>query len=241
MAFASLAVGLVLAAASVPPLTGPVVDRAGVISAPDQARLDALARAARSSHGGRGPQLAFLVVPSLEGEPIEEYSIRVAEKWQLGGAQEDNGVLFVVAVRDRKMRIEVGNGVEGELTDLESGRILRETLAPAFREGQYGQGIYAGATRALHALGFTGEGIPGPEAYRQTRTRSRGVHPGALIFFLLPFFLLRLFGGRHRRVFWMGPGGFGGFGGGFGGGRGGGGGYRGGGGGFSGGGASGGW
>lgn len=237
MSVAALAAGLVLAAVPVPPLTGPVVDRAGVVAAPDAARLDALARSARAANGGRGPQLAFLVIPSLEDEPIEEYSIRVAEAWQLGGATEDNGVLFVVAVNDRKMRIEVGNGVEGELTDAQSGRIIRETLAPAFREGRYGDGLYAGAARALQALGVEGAGLPGPEAYRR-QVRHKQVSPLFLILFAIPFFLLRLLGGRHRRSFWMGPGGFGG--GGFGGGRGGGG-YGGGGGGFSGGGSSGSW
>lgn len=241
MSVAALAVGLVLAALPVPSLTGPVVDRAGAIPAPDEARLDSLARAARAANGGRGPQLAFLVVPSLEGEPIEEYSIRVAEAWKLGGAQEDNGVLFVVAVNDHQMRIEVGNGVEGELTDAQSGRIIRETMAPLFRQNRYGEGLYAGAARALDALGVRSADLPGPEAYRQRATRHQPIGPWFLLFFAIPFFLLRLLGGRHRRTFWTGPGGFGGFGGGGFGGRGGGGGYHGGGGGFSGGGSSGSW
>lgn len=232
MPVVALVAGLLLAALPVPPLTGPVVDRAGVIDASDEARLDALARAARATNGGKGPQLAFLTVQSLEGEPIEMFSIRVAEAWKLGGAAEDNGVLFVVAVNDRQMRIEVGNGIEGELTDAQSGRIIREIVVPAFGAGQYGQGLYAGASRALAALGVQGEGIPRAEANQHRRN---SIDPLFVILFLLPLVFLRLMGGRRRRTFWMGPGGFGG------GGFGGGGGYRGGGGGFSGGGASGRW
>ena len=227
------AAALVFALLPVPRLTGPVVDQAGVLSAADERRLDEVARRALASEGGTGPQMAFLVVRSLEGEPIEDFSIRVAEAWQLGTAEKDNGLLFVVAVDDRQVRVEVGNGIEGEITDAQASRMIREILAPAFREGRYGDGLYAAALQSLQFLGVDAAGLPpAPRA----RAERRGRLPIPFLLFLVIFFFGRMFGGRRRRTFWIGPGmgGFGGFGGA-------GGGFRGGGGGFSGGGASGRW
>ncbi len=129
-------------ARAVPALTGPVVDEAGVLRGADLRRLEALARAARDQDGRRGPQLQYLLVRTLDGEPIEDFSVRVAEAWKLGDATRDDGLLLVVAVEDRKVRIEVGNGVEGKLTDAQSSRIIRNVLAPAFRAGRYGDGLY---------------------------------------------------------------------------------------------------
>lgn len=227
----------VFALLPVPPLTGPVVDRAGVLSRGDVQRLDDLARGALAAQDGQGPQLGFLIVPSLEGEPIEDYSIRVAEAWKLGTAAKDNGLLFVVSTGDRKVRIEVGGGLEGEITDAQSSRIIREIIAPAFRQGDIGGGLYLGAQQALAYAGVeAGERVAHPQ-----RGERHGVPLVVLLFFLL-FFVLGGLGGRRRRGFWIGGGGFGGpfGGGGFGGGRGGGG-WGGGGGGFSGGGSSGSW
>lgn len=232
---------ILFALVPVPPLTGPVVDQAGVLSPREVQALSDLARRARAAEGGEGPQLGFLLVPTLEGEPIEDFSIRVAEAWKLGSADKDNGLLFVVAVQDRRMRIEVGGGLEGEITDAQSARIVREVLAPAFRQGQYGAGLLAAANRALSYAGVEIGGVrPAPQ-----RGEERGI-PVVALLFLAMILLARALGGRRRRSFWtgggFGPGGFGGIGGGFGGGGfGGGGGWRGGGGGFSGGGASGSW
>ncbi len=230
---AALAGALVLALVPVPTLTGPVVDKAGVLSQPERVRLEELARAAHATNGGNGPQLAFLLIPSLEGEPIESYSIRVGEKWKLGSAKEDNGLLFVVSIEDRTLRMEVGGGIEGEITDVQSNRIVREIITPAFREGGYGGGLRAGAEQALRLLDVDvgqGKGARGGEE----------ASPLELLIFLIviagAFFLSRMLGIP------LGRGGFGGGGrGGFGGRGGGGGGYRGGGGGFSGGGSSGRW
>jgi uncharacterized protein len=234
-------------ARDVPRLTGPVVDETGVLSAPDAARLDALARAARAVEGRRGVQLQYLLVRDLEGEPIEQFSIRVAEAWKLGDATRDNGLLVVVALDDRKARIEVGNGIEGALTDVQSSRIIRETIAPAFRAGRYGDGLYQAGVQALQALGALPEGIRAAPA-RAGRASSRfgGLFTVALVIFFIFLRGVFGFGSWRRRGFWGGGGwggwGGGGFGGGgFGGGSGGGGGWSGGGGGFSGGGASGSW
>ncbi len=239
---------LQLAATAVPELTGPVVDQAGLLSGPERRRLEGLARAARAVHGGTGVQLQYLLVPSLEGQPIEDFSIRVAEAWKLGTKGEDNGVLVTVAVKDRAVRIEVGGGLEGGLTDAQSSRIIRAVIAPAFRERRFGDGLYDAGLQILSATG----GLPPEVARRQAARPSHESRGGGLVVvaLIIGFLVLRSvlgFSGRRRRGFWgggpfigggWGGGGFGG--GGFGGG-GGGGGWSGGGGGFSGGGSSGSW
>ncbi len=229
-------------AAPVPPLTGPVVDAAGLLDGASVRRLEALARAARGERG-QGPQLQYLVVRSLEGEPIEDYSIRVAEAWQIGTKGKDDGVLVTVAVEDRAVRIEVGGGLEGGLTDVQSSRIIRTTIAPELREGRYGDGLYDAGVQILSALGAL------PSDVRERARRPRGVTrlpfgAGPLFALFVVFWIvgnvLRGFGPRRRRYLWGGgPWTGGGWGGG--GGLGGGGGWSGGGGGFSGGGASGRW
>ncbi len=203
------------------------------------------ARAARAGEGGQGVQLQFLVVPSLEGEPIEDYSIRVAEAWRIGTKGKDNGVLVTVALGDRAVRIEVGGGLEGGLTDAQSSRIIRNTIVPAFRQERYGDGLYDAGVQILSALGALPSGV------HETRRRVPALpgHLGVLFPILVVLFVLssifRGFGPRRRRHLWWGGGPWGGgpwTGGGFGGGGlGGGGGWSGGGGGFSGGGASGRW
>jgi uncharacterized protein len=248
---ALLVAALLLAAPSlglalgVPALTGPVVDQAGVLSGADLRRLETLARSAREVEGRRGVQLQYLLVRGLDGDSLEDFSIRVAEAWKLGDATRDNGVLIVVAVADRKVRIEVGNGIEGGLTDAQASRIIRGAIAPAFRAGRYGDGLYQAGVESLQALGALPEGVRSRSEARQGRVSSR--FGGLLMVGLaILFFILRaVFGFGSRRSFWGGGGwGGGGFGGGGGGGFGGGGGggsWGGGGGGFSGGGASGSW
>lgn len=233
-------------AAPVPELTGPVVDEAGLLSGAERRRLEGLARAAREVNGGTGVQLQYLIVPTLAGEAIEDFSMRVAEAWKLGGSAQDNGVLVTVAVQDRAVRIEVGGGLEGGLTDVQSSRIIRGVIAPAFQARRFGDGLYDAGLQILSATG----GLPPDVARRQAARPSHGARFGGLGFvgLLIAFTILRgmLFGfsGRRRRGFWGGGpfigGGWGGGGGGFGGGFGGGG-WSGGGGGFSGGGASGRW
>ncbi|HYG70573.1 MAG TPA: TPM domain-containing protein, partial [Anaeromyxobacteraceae bacterium] len=205
----------------IPPLAGPVVDAAGALDAGAVRRLEALSRAAHGQ-GGQGVQLQYLVVGTLEGEPIEDYAIRVAEAWKLGTAKEDNGVLVVVAMEERAVRIEVGNGIEGGLTDVQASRIIRNTIVPAFRARRYGDGLYEAGVQLLSALGALPQGVAGP-----ARRPAPQVHLGStaiLVFFVLVFLLRGLFGmgRRRRRVWWgggpwIGGGGFGGFGGGGGG------------------------
>lgn len=245
----ALALAALLALApglAVPELTGPVVDQAGLLSRAEARRLEQLARAARQGggEGGRGIQLQYLVVPSLEGDALEEFSMRVAEAWKLGSAERDDGVLVVVSRDDRKVRIEVGGGLEGELTDVQASRIIRGVIAPAFRERRFGDGLYDAGLQILSATGA----LPPEAARRQAARPSHGARFGGLgaVALLVAFVVLRgMFFGftpRRRRGLWGGGGPFigGGWGGGgFGGG--GGGGWGGGGGGFSGGGSSGSW
>ncbi|MFZ1806664.1 MAG: TPM domain-containing protein [Cyclobacteriaceae bacterium] len=98
-------------------------------------------------------QIAVLIVPSLDGDVLEEYSLRVAEKWKLGQKDKDNGVLLLIAIEDRKMRIEVGEGLEGVLTDALSNRIIRNEMAPEFRRGDYEAGVLAGVNGIIKAIG----------------------------------------------------------------------------------------
>jgi uncharacterized protein len=244
----ALALAALLAALPVPPLTGPVVDAAGLLDAGAERALAELATSARAAQGGQGVQLQYLVVRSLEGEPIEDYAIRVAEAWKIGSKGQDNGVLVVVAVEDRAVRIEVGGGIEGGLTDLQAGRIIRSTIVPAFRAGQYGQGLYDAGVQILSALGALPQGAARPRAAPAPGRIGASSLVIGLFLIVMLFRILgalgprRSFLGRGRRGggWWIGGppfggGGFGGFGGG------GGGGWGGGGGGFSGGGASGRW
>ena len=131
-------------------------------------------RSKRSSHAWErdtGAQMVVLVVPSTKPEPIETYSIRVAEAWKVGRKGQDNGVLFLVAKDDHKMRLEVGYGLEGVLTDVTSRRIIAEDVAPLFRQNQFAAGINAGADRVMSVVG-KGEPLP-------AKPRSEARRPGA--------------------------------------------------------------
>lgn len=136
---------LVLAAAAaaleVPYLSGRVVDEAGIVPADAAARIEETLRAFEEETGA---QVAVLTVPSLEGEVLEDYSLEVAETWGLGRESRDDGVLLLVARDDRQLRIEVGYGLEGALTDAEAGRIVRNVIVPRFKAGDYGGGIESG-------------------------------------------------------------------------------------------------
>lgn len=218
----------------VPPLTSPVEDPRNVLTTETR---DSLRQLLRDVRNGGGSQIQVLIVDSLEGLSIEEASLKVVEQWKLGSAKADDGVLLFIAMRERRVRIEVGQGREGELPDVIASRIIRNVIVPHFRENDPDRAVTAGVYAILH--------YTDPDVAKTADRRSRGGLPsGAVIFFYIVLFLIFMMPGllgfrRRRRSWWMdGGGGFGGFGGG---GFGGGGGWSGGGGGFSGGGASGGW
>jgi uncharacterized protein len=143
----------IAAAAEVPFLTGRVTDNADVLSEATRHSLTALLKAHEDS---TGDQIAVLTIPTLDGEGIEEYALRVFEAWKLGQKGKDNGILLVVAPNDRRMRIEVGYGLEGTLTDSLAGSIIRNVMTPRFKEGDYNSGIDAGV-KAILALLEKGE------------------------------------------------------------------------------------
>ncbi len=137
------------AALDIPPLTGRIVDMARLLPADLSASLSA----ELAAHEARtGNQVAVLTLPSLEGEPLEEFSHRVATTWKLGQKGTDNGVLVLVVPNDRKVRIEVGYGLEGTLTDARSSHIIREEMTPRFRTGDFPGGISAGVKAVLGTI-----------------------------------------------------------------------------------------
>jgi uncharacterized protein len=221
------------AALDVPKTTGYVVDQAGILKDSTRLKLEQFLQGFERSDS---TQLAVLTIPSLEDESLEGYALKVAEAWGIGQKGKDNGALLLIARDNRKIRIEVGYGLEGRLTDLLSGRIIANEISPRFKAGDYDGGIVAGVAAMAEAVRgeYQGTGTTGGKKKRNPWGSL------ALLLFLGPGLML-LGGGRRGRHsgLWIGgiP-----FGGGRGGGGGGGfGGFGGGGGGFGGGGSSGGW
>jgi uncharacterized protein len=123
-----------------PALRSPVMDQAGLLN---ESEREALAEFAYEIHAHQGPQITILIVPNLQGLAIEDFSIRVAEKWQLGTKEKGNGLLITIAQQERQMRIEVGEGIEGEITDFEANQYIKEILTPAFQKGNFYFGLRA--------------------------------------------------------------------------------------------------
>lgn len=148
-ALCALAIGSAAHALDVPPLAGRVVDLTHVLPSSTAAQLSERLQAHEDKTTN---QLAVLIVPSLEGEPLFDFSHRVASTWKLGQKGTDNGALLLVAIKDRKVRIEVGYGLEGTLTDARSAQIIRNEIVPRFRAGDYAGGITAGVDAILKTI-----------------------------------------------------------------------------------------
>jgi len=180
-----------LADVAVPQLTGRVVDQTGTLSAAD---IASLTQKLEDLETRKGSQLAVLIVPTTQPETIEQFSLRVAEAWKVGRKKIDDGAILVVAKNDRKLRIEVGYGLEGSLTDATANRIINEIIVPKFRNGDFAGGISAGVDKMIAVV--DGEKLPAPV--------SRGENPDWLNNFdpLNPFllFFLLIFGGILRSV-----------------------------------------
>lgn len=142
----------------IPKLEARVTDLTGTLTAQQQAALES--RLAEFE-ARKGSQIAVLIVPTTQPEEIEQYSIRVADQWKLGRAKQDDGALLLVALQDRKMRIEVGRGLEGALTDLVSRRIIADTITPLFKQGDFAGGIGAGVEQMIKVV--DGEPLPPPD------------------------------------------------------------------------------
>jgi uncharacterized protein len=229
-------------------------DTAGVVPPTDGDLLNAKLQQFEQSSGA---QFIIYVFPALGGESLEDFTIRCVERWKVGQKKYDNGLVLFVFVQEKKIRVEVGYGLEGTITDAYSSRVIRDYLAPAFQQGQYGRGLNAGADAIIAKIRGGEAPVPPlqPSGSQSQQSDDDGTSVQAVIFILFMVFFIvvpMLARGRRRggggcngcllpfllsgggRTFGGGGGGFGGFGGG-------GGGFSGGGGGFGGGGASGGW
>ncbi|MBN9600465.1 MAG: YgcG family protein [Afipia sp.] len=152
--------GMLAAAAdvAVPPLTGRVVDQTATLSA---AEISDLEQKLKAFEDRKGSQIAVLIVPTTAPEALEQYGIRVVEQWKLGRKKVDDGALLLVAKDDRKLRIEVGYGLEGVLNDATAKRIIDEIITPRFKAGDFAGGINAGVDRMIGVI--DGEPLPAPK------------------------------------------------------------------------------
>jgi uncharacterized protein len=181
LVWAALIGGAVLAQQPVPALKARVTDLTGTLTAAQQAGLE---EKLAGFEARKGSQLAVLIVPTTEPEDIAQYSIRVVEQWKLGREKVDDGALLVVAKDDRRMRIEVGQGLEGALNDATSRRIISDTITPLFKQGDYFGGIDAGLDRMIRVL--DGEPLPAPD--RRWQDRSQGFW-GSIPFLIIIVFV----------------------------------------------------
>ena len=220
-----------------------VVDEAGLLTGSEKEQISA---SLRQFQAEMGAQIELLTVPELGGEPVESFSLRVVDAWKPGLKKQDNGILLLVSQKEHKVRIEVGQGLEGQLPDITAGRIITNVIVPRFKQQDYSGGIIAGLSAIAHGMG--GELKNAPAYQTSRRGRSSGSSGGLFFILIILFIVMSRFGNQRNGGFGSfltgmllgevlgsggrGGGGFGGDGGGFGGG---------GGGGFSGGGASGDW
>ncbi len=170
----------------VPPLRAHINDYAGILSPGTAQKLESQLVDFEKSDS---TQIVVLTIPSLQGEVLEEFSIKAAEAWKVGYKGKDNGVILLIAKDDRKLRIEVGRGLEGKLTDLMSGRIIRYEITPRFKAGDFDGGVDAGVT-AIMAL-VRGEYTASPSDAREKKDNS-GLAFTLLIFL---FFITLTLGG----------------------------------------------
>ena len=174
----------------VPQLRSPVTDLTGTLTAEQAATIE---QRLRSFEAQKGSQIALLIVPTTQPETIEQYAIRVAETWKIGRRDTDDGIVLVVAIEDRAVRIEVGYGLEGALPDVIANRITDQVIVPRFREGDYYGGLSAAIDRIIAVL--EGEPLPEPEQRRAPSGEGFGN--------LLPLLFMLVFVGSSilRRMF----------------------------------------
>jgi len=180
---AALSAVAALAATPVPKLATRVTDLAGTLSATQR---DALESKLAAFEKQRGSQVAVLIVPTIGDETIEEFAGRVTDEWKLGRKGVDDGVLLVVAQKERKIRIHTGRGVQGTLTDALSKRIVSDIVSPRFRSGDFAGGIDAGVDAILKAVAGEELPLPAPEK----RHGGASLAAGAENLFVLAFFVV---------------------------------------------------
>lgn len=192
--FVQLTVSAAAGEVAVPALTARITDLTGTLTPEQQSTLEARLQALEAQ---KGSQIAVLLVPTTQPETIEQYSIRVVDQWKLGRKKVDDGVLLLIAKADRKLRIEVGYGLEGALPDVIAKRIIAEDISPHFKQGDFYGGIVAGITR-IDAV-IEGEALP---AQPQQGNGSTSIEN---YFFFLIFFAL-ITGSILRRILGTFPG-----------------------------------
>lgn len=223
-----------------PWLSGPVVDEMNILSSQQK---QILSQTLMQIKEGGGPQVQIFITQSLQDLPIEKASIDIVDQWKIGSAEKDDGLLFLIAPKERKFRIEVGQGLEGVIPDIYAKRINDEIILPFFKQGQLDEGVYRGALAIISLL--KNEGLVQLQRLSPPGSQKVSLPPWLVIFFWILVFVISRFGGGGRGGRsgltggllgyglgrGMGGGGFGSSGGG----------WSGGGGGFSGGGSSGSW
>lgn len=186
--FVSFAVGV--QSRPIPVLSQRVTDEANLITESSQKEWETILE---NHERLTTDQVAVLIIPSLEGEILEEYSLKVVESWKLGTKAKDNGVLVLLALEDREVRIEVGYGLEGVLTDVYCNRVIRDTMIPYFKEERYEEGLYFGLKEILKVL-ETGETPAEPTVWESFKSFN-GVALNGEIPLLLGLFMSFLFVG----------------------------------------------
>lgn len=176
---------------AIPPLSGRVMDQAGLLEAPVEARLTQMLAAHEQA---TGEQVVVVTLPNLQGRSIEEFGIELGRRWGIGQKGKDNGALLIVARDERRIRIEVGYGLEERLTDLQSALIINRIMVPAFRQGDFARGISEGAAAIIRVLG--GDPLQEP---RQVAGDAPEEPSPLLFIILLIIVLILLRGGRGGR------------------------------------------
>lgn len=184
---------------AVPAYSQRVVDQTATLSAEQR---NALENKLATFESQKGSQIAVLIVPTTEPEDIAQFGIRVADVWKTGRAKEDDGVILLVAKNDRKLRLEVGRGLEGAIPDAIAKRVISETISPKFKTGDFYGGIDAGITQLMTLI--EGEALPAPEAPKQQGGGVDAFLPlligGVIVGFILSLFLGRPLGGGVSAV-----------------------------------------
>ena len=207
-----LGISVLAHAIEIPHLSSPVIDQAGLLDRNQKSQIESLLYRIKKN---KGPQIQLLTVKSLQGESIENFSIEVVDKWKLGDKERDDGVLFLVSTGDRELRIEVGDGLEGILTDYKSGKIVRG-VTKYFKARQFDQGILYGITEIVDSLGIKANNLKVKKLHRDKRSRSFSFFEllaimGILFFRVLPFGRFRggyyRSSGRYSGSSWSGGGG----------------------------------
>ncbi len=191
-ALGALFVALVaLADVAIPPLKARVTDLTATLTSQQRATLE---QALAAFETRKGAQIAVLIVPTTQPETVEQYAVRVEENWKLGRKGVDDGAVLLIAKDDRKLRIEVGYGLEGVLNDATAKRIISDDITPRFKQGDFYGGISAGVERMIKVI--DGESLPPPTAHPQ---RGSGIDLNSLLF--IGFILVFVVGGILRAIF----------------------------------------